>query len=60
MDSYHLLLGRPWQFDRKAIHDREKNSYVFTEEVVTYKIQYFLEDEGTKTSGPTVLLTGGK
>ena len=22
MDACHLLLGRPWKFDRKVIHDR--------------------------------------
>lgn len=25
MDACHLLLGRPWQFDRKAMHDGYKN-----------------------------------
>ena len=29
MDAYHLLLGRPWQYDKKVIHDGEKNSYTF-------------------------------
>jgi len=23
----HILLGRPWQYNRKAIHDRVKNRY---------------------------------
>ena len=27
MDACHLLLGRPWQFDRGTIHDGRKNSY---------------------------------
>ncbi|GAV65758.1 Asp_protease_2 domain-containing protein, partial [Cephalotus follicularis] len=27
MDACHLLLGRPWQFDRSAIHDGRKNTY---------------------------------
>lgn len=60
MDSCHLLLGRLWQFDRKAIHDGETNSYAFTKEGVTYKIQSLVEDEGTKTSGPNVLLAREK
>lgn len=60
MDACHLLLGRLWQFDRKAIHDGEKNSYAFTKEGVTYRIQSLIEDEGTRTSGPNVLLAGGK
>ena len=29
MDACHLLLGRPWKFDRKVIHDGEKNTYTF-------------------------------
>ncbi|PKU80217.1 RNA-directed DNA polymerase [Dendrobium catenatum] len=29
MDACHLLLGRPWQFDRKTIHDGETNTYSF-------------------------------
>jgi hypothetical protein len=27
MDVCHILLGRPWQFDRKFIHDGRKNTY---------------------------------
>lgn len=27
MDSCHLLLGRLWQYDRKAIHDGFRNRY---------------------------------
>ncbi|XP_038682662.1 uncharacterized protein LOC119983076 [Tripterygium wilfordii] len=29
MDACHLLLGRPWQYDRQAIHDGYKNTYTF-------------------------------
>lgn len=29
MDACYLLLGRPWQFDRGAIHDGRQNSYSF-------------------------------
>nr|CAD1839672.1 unnamed protein product [Ananas comosus var. bracteatus] len=32
MDACHLLLGRPWQFDRKVIHDGFKNTYTFTKD----------------------------
>jgi hypothetical protein len=28
----HILLGRPWQFDRKAIHDGFKNRYSFVKD----------------------------
>ncbi|KAJ0975418.1 hypothetical protein J5N97_017383 [Dioscorea zingiberensis] len=27
MDACHLLLGRPWQYDRSVIHDGRKNTY---------------------------------
>ena len=29
MDACHLLLGRPWQYDRKVVHDGFKNTYSF-------------------------------
>lgn len=29
MDACHLLLGRPWQFDRDAIHRGKANTYIF-------------------------------
>ncbi|PKI33159.1 hypothetical protein CRG98_046447 [Punica granatum] len=30
MDACHLLLGRPWQFDRSMNHDGRTNKYSFT------------------------------
>ncbi|KAI4387613.1 hypothetical protein MLD38_000033 [Melastoma candidum] len=27
MDACHMLLGRPWQFDRRAQHDGYRNTY---------------------------------
>ncbi|XP_057532799.1 uncharacterized protein LOC130810675 [Amaranthus tricolor] len=30
MSACHILLGRPWQFDRKAIHDGVSNVYTVT------------------------------
>ncbi|KAM0017446.1 putative nucleotidyltransferase, Ribonuclease H [Helianthus debilis subsp. tardiflorus] len=29
MDACHLLLGRPWQYDRRAKHDGFRNTYSF-------------------------------
>jgi hypothetical protein len=29
MDVCHVLLGRPWQFDRREIHDGRSNTYTF-------------------------------
>ncbi|XP_022573072.1 uncharacterized protein LOC106427556 [Brassica napus] len=30
MDISHLILGRPWEYDRQVIHHRAKNTYSFT------------------------------
>ncbi|XP_072076679.1 uncharacterized protein [Arachis hypogaea] len=30
MQACHLLLGRPWQYDRKVVHDGFTNQYSFT------------------------------
>ncbi|XP_022855164.1 uncharacterized protein LOC111376433 [Olea europaea var. sylvestris] len=30
MDACHLLLGRPWQFDRDVCHEGRRNAYTFT------------------------------
>ncbi|GKV03596.1 hypothetical protein SLEP1_g15871 [Rubroshorea leprosula] len=38
MDACHLLLGRPWQFDRKAIHDGHTNTYSFVRDGVKVKL----------------------
>ncbi|KAL4386441.1 hypothetical protein GQ457_09G015450 [Hibiscus cannabinus] len=32
MHAGHLLLGRPWQFDRRVVHDGYTNRYTFTHE----------------------------
>ena len=29
MDACHILLGRPWQFDREAMHEGKRNVYSF-------------------------------
>ena len=35
MDACHLILGRPWQFDRQTMHDGKKNTYSFIKDGVT-------------------------
>lgn len=36
MDASHLLLGRPWQFDRKVTHVDYKNTYSFCKNGVNH------------------------
>ncbi|GKV38616.1 hypothetical protein SLEP1_g46505 [Rubroshorea leprosula] len=38
MDACHLLLGRPWQFDQKTIHDGHANTYSFVKDGVKVKL----------------------
>ena len=35
MDACHVLLGRPWQFDRRTKHDGFKNTYTFQKDGTT-------------------------
>lgn len=30
MDACHILLGRPWQFDRSVVHDSRKNTFTLS------------------------------
>jgi hypothetical protein len=32
MDACHILLGRPWLFDRKVMHDGHLNTYTFSKD----------------------------
>ena len=32
MDACHVLLGRPWLFDRRVMHDGYKNTYSFSKD----------------------------
>ncbi|KAG2411212.1 hypothetical protein I3760_Q021100 [Carya illinoinensis] len=38
MHAGHILLGRPWQYDRRVIHDGFKNMYSFVKEGKTTKL----------------------
>jgi hypothetical protein len=38
MDTCHLLLGRSWQHDRVATHDKENNTYNFMIDKVKFTL----------------------
>jgi hypothetical protein len=38
MHAGHILLGRPWQYDRRVTHDGFKNMYRFVKEGKTIKL----------------------
>eukprot|EP00253_Pinus_taeda_P002747 PITA_02747 len=60
MDVCHLLLGRPWQFDRSAVHDGKTNSYKFVKDGIKHTLVPIKEENTTKASGVKALLLGGK
>lgn len=35
MDACHLLLGRPWEYDRHVLHDGFLNTYNFASTIAT-------------------------
>lgn len=41
MDVFHLLLGRLWQYDRKAKHDGHKNIYVIEKDGISFTFTPF-------------------
>nr|XP_025608056.1 uncharacterized protein LOC112701524 [Arachis hypogaea] len=60
MDACHLLLGRPWQYDRRAIHDGFKNTYSFIKDgkkIVLAPLQYV---DGQKNQVELCLFTSFK
>lgn len=59
MDACHLLLGRPWQYDRHAIYDGHANTYTFVKDGAKIKLVPLPPsafDEGKKDSKPIVSL----
>lgn len=44
MDSCHIFLGRPWQYDRKAIHDGCANTYTVFKGGVNHKLKPLKEE----------------
>ena len=60
MDVCHILLGRPWQYNREAIHDGKKNTYKFHKDGIDHTL-IPINDEGTSaTPELKVLLLSGK
>eukprot|EP00253_Pinus_taeda_P017296 PITA_17296 len=60
MDVCHLLLGRPWQFDRSAVHDGKTNCYKFIKDGIKHTLVPIKEENTAETSGVEALLMGGK
>lgn len=53
-------VGRPWQYDRKVVHDEEKNCYIFVKDGIKHTLVPMKEEDTTETSGTKALLIGRK
>ena len=60
MDACHILWGRPWNFDRKVIHDGEIYRYKFEKDGIKHTLVPLKEESIVETSSPKVLLLGGQ
>jgi len=60
MDVCHILLSKPWQYDMKAIHDRETNCYKFIKDGIKHTLVPMKEEDAAETSGTKALLLGEK
>ena len=60
MDVCHILLGRPLHYDRKVVHDRETNCYMFVKDGIKHMLVPMKEEDAAETSGTKALLLGRK
>ena len=55
-----MLLGRPWQFDRHAVHDGHANTYTLTKDGVKHKLKPLQETNEAICSAARVCVVDGK
>jgi hypothetical protein len=60
MDVFHLLLGRPWKYDRNIVHDGRKNTYTLEKNGRTHMLLPIKDKEVRPEMSHTVLLISGK
>jgi hypothetical protein len=60
MDFFHLLLGRPWKYDRNVIHDGRKNTYTLEKNGRKHMLLLIKDKEVKLEVRNTVLLMSGK
>jgi hypothetical protein len=60
MDVCHLLLGRPWKYDKNVIHDGRKNTYTLEKNGRTHMLLPIKDKETKPEVSNTVLLMSGK
>jgi hypothetical protein len=60
MDVCHILLGRPWQYDRNVVHDGRMNTYTLEKDGRLHKLLSIKDKEVKLEVSSTILLMSGK
>ena len=60
IDVCHILLGRPWQFDRKSIHDGRRNNYTLQKDVNKHTLLPLKDEADEEAPGNYAMLMSGK
>jgi hypothetical protein len=60
MDVCHIVLGRPWQFDRNVIHDGRNNTYTLENNGRTHMLLPIEEKKVKEEANISILLMSGK
>jgi hypothetical protein len=60
MDVFHLLLGRPSQYDKNVIHDGRKNTFTLEKNGITHMLLPIKDKEVKPEVSNTILLMSGK
>jgi hypothetical protein len=60
MDVFHLLLGRPWKYDKNIVHDGRKNTYTLEKNGRTHMLLPIKDKEVKTEMRNIVLLMSGK
>jgi hypothetical protein len=60
MDVCHVLLGRPWKYDRNVIHDGRKNTYTLEKNGRTHMLLPIEEKKVKEEANTSILLMSGK
>jgi hypothetical protein len=60
MDVCHLLLGRPWKYDRNVVHDGRMNKYTLEKDGRTHRFLPMKDKEVEPEVSNTILLMSGK
>ena len=60
IDVYHVLLGRPWQFERKVIYDGRENTFTFEKYGRRHALHCLKDEKPEDKINPRVMLVGAK